>query len=179
MRRLALGAVILAALLTGVAVGYVVKTPRATRTMALWGVPVVPAVKGYVEGQQIRFIHTEASDPEVAQLLTRMMNSPVLVMPSLAEVPESALAAVYVFTNGVKGEGPFDFQPDVFDHPPDSPGYRPLRAVHLVRWNDPRQARLLTSVREVKAAEQAGEITAERSGVVVNMPFITWPGGSR
>jgi hypothetical protein len=82
------------------------------------GVPAVPPVKGYTEGQEIRFLHTEASDPQVAQMLTTMMSSPVLVVPSLALAPASILAAVYVFTNGVRGDGPFGFQPDVFDRPP-------------------------------------------------------------
>ncbi|MBI4504588.1 MAG: hypothetical protein HY691_03560 [Chloroflexi bacterium] len=141
--------------------------------------PVVPPVKGYTEGQEIRFIHTEASDRNVAQMLTDMMRSPVLVVPSLAEAPASMLASVYVFTNGVKGDGPFGFQPDVFDRAPGDPGYSPLRAVHLVTWKDERAARELRSVAEVRAAEARGEITLERPGAVVNMPFLTWPGGQR
>jgi hypothetical protein len=108
-----------------------------------------------------------------------MMRSPVLVVPALAQAPEALLANVYVFKNGVRGEGPFKFQPDVFDHPPQSQGYRPLRAVHLVTWKNERSARVLTSEAEVRAAEKAGEITIERPGVVVNMPLVTWPGGRR
>jgi hypothetical protein len=34
-----------------------------------------------------------------------MMKSPVLVVPELAQVPEAALANVYVFTNGVQPRG--------------------------------------------------------------------------
>jgi hypothetical protein len=157
----------LAVLATGFAAGYFVN-------------PVgVPPVFGYAEGQSIRFIHTEASDAQVAELLTEMMNSPVLVVPSLAETPAPMLAEVYVFTNGVRGEGPFKFQPDVFPDPPGTAGYRPLRAVNLVAWTDARRARLLTSAAEVRAARAAGEVTIERPGVVVNMPLLTWPGGRR
>jgi hypothetical protein len=54
---------------------------------------------------------TEASDPKVAKLLTNMMGSPVLTVPSLANASESMLANVYVFKNGVKGKRPFGFQP--------------------------------------------------------------------
>jgi hypothetical protein len=90
------------------------------------------------------------------------------------------LANVYVFTNGVKkGEGPFKFQADVFDRPPGTEGYSPLRAVNLVTWKDERRARELLSAAEVKAAEAAGEIDIERPGAVVNMPLLTWPGGRR
>lgn len=55
----------------------------------------------------------------------------------------------------------------------------PLRVVHLVRWKHPEFARDLRSVGEVRAAEAKGEVTIERTGVVVNMPMLTWPGGRR
>lgn len=146
------------------------------------GGPVIPSVAGYADGERILFIHTEASDRAVADTLTSMMRSPVLLVPALAQVPASALANVYVFANGVRprGErGPFGYQPDVFDSPPESEGYRPLRAVSVATWAEPEQARVLRSASEVLDAEARGEITIERTRAVVNMPFLTWPGGER
>lgn len=140
---------------------------------------VVPPVDGYLEGKRILFIHTEASDPQVAALLTRMKGSPVLVVPSLANAPQDMLAKVYVFKNGVSGDGPFDFQADVFDRPPGASGYSPLRALHFVTWKDERTARLLTSAAEVEQAASRGEIAVERTNVVINMPLLTWPSGRR
>ena len=140
---------------------------------------VVPPVDGYTEGQKIRFIHTEASESEVAALLTKMMGSPVIIVPELARVPKEALANVYVFKNGVKGNGPFEFQADVFDNPPGTSGYRPLRALNLVTWKNESAARLLTSAAEVQKTAAAGEISIEQPGVVINMPLLTWPGGHR
>ena len=139
----------------------------------------LPAGMAYAEGKEIYFVHTEASDPGVAEALTKMMNSPVILVPSLANVPAESLANVYVFQNGVAGKGPFGFQPDVFDNPPGADGYTPLRSIHLVNWADPAQARLLTSAAEVLEAEKAGEITITVPGVVVNMPFVVWDGGQR
>ncbi len=159
-------AVIVASLFTGYAVAYALK-------------PAVPSVKAYLDGREILFQHTEVSDPKVAEVLTDMMKSPVLVVPALAQAPATMLANVYVFTNGVRGGGPFKFQPDVFDNPPGSEGYRPLRAIHLVKWKSERAARVLKSADEVKAVERAGEIVIERPGVVANMPLVTWPGGGR
>jgi hypothetical protein len=155
------------------------KPARGMGGMVASEAPVVPPVKGFAEGQEILFLHTEASDPQVADMLTRMMGSPVLVVPSLAQAPEAMLATVYVFRNGVTGEGPFGFQPDVFDNPPGTDGYRPLRAVHLVTWKNEPAARLLKSAAEVRDAEARGELTIERPGAVVNMPLLTWPGGQR
>ncbi len=146
---------------------------------AMGEAPAVPAGLAYAEGQEIRFIHTEVSDADIAQLLSDMMDSPVLVVPALAEIPEAATAPVYVFTNGPEGMGPLGFQPDVFPSPPGAEGYTPLRAIHLVTWVDESQARELKAAAEVLEAEQKGELKIEQPGVVVNMPFITWPGGER
>ena len=139
----------------------------------------LPAGKAYAEGKEIYFVHTEASDPDVSEKLTNMMESPVMHVPSLASVPAEALANVYVFTNGVEGSGPFGFQPDVFDNPPGTEGYTPLRRLNVTSWADGATARELTSVADVLAAEAAGELTIEQPGVVINMPFVVWDGGKR
>ncbi|MGH2361137.1 MAG: DUF7482 domain-containing protein [bacterium] len=138
-----------------------------------------PAVKGFYKGQQVQFIHTEASDPKVAAMLTRMMGPKVLVVPSLKEIPSRLLADVYVFTNGVKGEGPFGFQADVFDTAPGDAGYTPLRRVNLVSWKDSITARILRAAEDVQSASARGEVRVVRPQVVVNMPFLSWPGGQR
>jgi len=167
MRKWVIVAALLAVAFSGVAVGYFLNPAG------------IPPVRAYTEGKEIRFIHTETSDPKVAELLTNMMGSPVLVVPSLAKIPEELLAAVYVFKNGVRGKGPFGFQPDVFEKPPVTDGYSPLRSVVLLTWKNEEAARELRSAAEVQEALGKDELTAERPGVVVNMPFLTWPGGRR
>ena len=167
MRKWVIAAVLLLIAFGGVAVGYYLNPAG------------IPPVQAYTEGKEIKFIHTEASDPKVAELLTEMMRSPVLVVPSLAQAPKEMLADVYVFKNGVKGDGPFGFQPDVFDNPPGTDGYRPLRSVKIVTWKNEKAARELRSAAEVKEAANRGDVTIEKSGVVVNMPLLTWPGGRR
>lgn len=145
--------------------------------------PRFPPVHGYADGEEIHFIHSETSDEQLAQVLMQMMGgSPVLVVSALAEVPVSALATVYAFTNGVLPEdamGPLGFQPDVFDHPPGSGSYSPLRAVKLVTWQEDATPRVLTSSAEVEAAAEQGDVIIEETGIVVNMPFLTWPDGQR
>lgn len=147
--------------------------------MASMSGPTLPRVRGFAEGEPILFVHTEASDAAVAQMLTDMMGSPVLHVPALAQAPAAVVSSVYVFTNGIKGTGPLGFQPDVFDNPPGTDGYRPLRALVKVTWKNEASARELRSAGDLIAAEAMGEITFERPGVVINMPMVTWPGGHR
>ncbi len=140
---------------------------------------LAPLVKGYYDGDELFFIHTEASDRQVASMLTEMMGPQVVLAPRLAETPASLRAEVYVFQNGVEGMGPFGYQPDVFSSVPGTEGYSPLRAIHLVNWNADAVPRELRSVEEVQEAASRGEITINESGVVVNMPVLVWPGGHR
>lgn len=140
----------------------------------------LPPVQGFYDGQEVFFVHPEASDPDVAGMLTEMMGgSPVLIVPSLAETPDEVLGDVYVFSNGIRGDGPMGFQPDVFDSAPGDDRYTPLRRVVLVSWADESRARELRSAGEIAAVADTGEITMEETDVVVNMPLLTWPGGER
>jgi hypothetical protein len=139
----------------------------------------LPAGKAYADGKEIYFVHTEASDPGVAEKLTNMMKSPVVYVPSLANVPDESLANVYVFTNGIEGSGPLGFQADIFDNPPSTDGYSPLRRLNVITWADGASSRELKSVAEVLDAQTAGELTIEQPGVVINMPFVVWDGGKR
>lgn len=140
----------------------------------------LPPVAGLYDGEQVFFVHPEVSGPDVAEVLTGMMGgSPVLVVPELADVSTSARDEVYVFANGIEGAGPLGFQPDVLPSAPGDDAYRPLRTVVLVTWVDEGRARMLSSADEITAAADAGDVLLETTDVVVNMPFLTWPGGQR
>jgi hypothetical protein len=139
----------------------------------------IPVGKAYANGETIYFTHTETSDKDVADLLTKMMKSPVLYVPALAQAPDALLATVYVFKNGIAGSGPLKYQADVFENTPDDAGYSPLRRILFVTWKNESQAKELKSTTEIQGLATQGTVTLEKSGVVVNMPFITWKGGKR
>lgn len=173
-------AIVVAALVIGVG-SYVVYGRNTTAVSMNNSGDSPPPVAGYEAGHQIRFIHTEASDARTAALLTRMMRSPVILVPALAGVPPSALGTVYVFANGVKTSphGPLGYQPDVFDSVPGDPAYTPLRSVVVVTWQPTAAARVLRSVEDISAAQAGGELSLQRPGAVVNTPIVRWPAGHR
>lgn len=140
---------------------------------------LAPLALAYYEGGEVYFIHPEASDEGVAAILTDMMGTDVITVPNLAAIPEELLGNVYVFTNGIEAMGPLGYQPDVFDSVPGDETYTPLRAIHLVTWQENVEARELTSVDEILAAVADGEVIVEQPGVVVNMPILVWPDGTR
>lgn len=183
MRYTAMGAVAAAVLFTTYVIFYAITAPVQQMSAQMPGGSMdqnpTPPVKGFYQGKEVLFIHTEASDPQVAGMLTRMMGPKVLTVPSLGKIPGHLLGGVYVFTNGVKGGGPFGFQADVFDSVPGDPGYTPLRAITLVTWQKGAAPGVLGSVAEIQTAASRSEVALRRPGVVVNMPMLVWPGGRR
>jgi hypothetical protein len=139
----------------------------------------IPVDQGYADGSEVYFTHTEVSDATLAEKMGAGMESPVLYVPTLAHVTDHALANVYVFTNGVKGASMSGLQPSVFDNPPGTEGYSPLRRLNVVTWVDETKARELKSAAEVLQAADAEELSINQPGVVINMPFIVWYGGQR
>jgi hypothetical protein len=142
-------------------------------------IPVdIPLIMGYADGNEVFYITTEASDEGVANHLTDLTGFRVVYTPAIANTPKTALANIYEFTNGIEGIGPAGFQPNVADSQPGDPEYSPAWAVQHVAWTDGSTPRELTSEDEILAARDAGEVTIEETGVVVNCPFIQWKGGN-
>jgi len=137
----------------------------------------IPLVMGYADGNKVFYITTEASHKEVADHLTDLLGFSVTYTPAIKNTPKDALANIYEFTNGVQGPGPAEFQPNVADSQPGDPEYSPAWSVQHVTWTDESTARELTSEDEILAAQKAGELTIEATGVVVNCPFIQWKDG--
>lgn len=133
----------------------------------------------YLDGERIQVLHTETSDSVLADTLSKMMNSPVIHVPSLAQASAAMLANLYIFANGKTGLGTRGFQPDVLDNPPRSAGYSPLRAVWLVTWLEPTASRELTSAAQIVAAQRDGRVRVEKTGIVINTPLLSWPKGKR
>ncbi len=192
MRTRLITGVVLASVLFLVACGSDDASPTATSTTSTAVAddvaaenPGLPAVLGYFDGREILFAHPETSDADIAATLEGMMgSSPVIHVPALADVAPSALATVYVFTNGVIPEGtdamgPLGFQPDVFDSAPGDPSYLPLRRLVTVTWSDTENAITLTDAASIVSAEADGQLKLETTDVVINMPFLRWPGGQR
>jgi len=139
----------------------------------------MPLIDGYYNGEMVYFIHTEVSDKDISEMLTMMVNFPTLYVPELKNISPDDLAIVYIFTNGIPGSGPygggpFFFQIDIFDAVPGQEGYSQFRSPHLVTWSENSSPRLLTSVEELLEAEANGEVTIEKTDLVVNAPMIVW-----
>jgi hypothetical protein len=138
----------------------------------------IPLTRGFADGNEVFYISTEASDEGLSSHLTNITGFRVVYTPALANTPASALANIYAFSNGIEGEGPLGFQPNVADSQPGDPEYSPLWRMNMVEWQDGVTPRELTSEGEILAAQQSGEVAITVTEMVVNCPFVQWEGGS-
>jgi hypothetical protein len=142
-------------------------------------VPVtLPLTRGYVNGFEVFYISTEASDKGLADHLTNFTHSRVSFAPALKNAPPQSLANIYVFRNGIKGSGPLGFQPNVADSQPGDPGYSPLWRINDVEWKQGVSHIELKSETDILSAQKNGELTISSSDAIVNCPFVYWHGGS-
>jgi hypothetical protein len=138
----------------------------------------LPLTQGYVGGNKVFYISTEASDKDLAAHLTNVTGTRVAFAPSLAKTPAGALANIYAFTNGIEGPGPIGFQPNVADSQPGDAKYSPLWRINMVEWQNGTTPKELKSEAEILAASQKGDVKVMPSELVVNCPFVQWEGGS-
>lgn len=78
----------------------------------------------------------------------------------------NTLAPIWAVTNGVKA------QHNIVDTVPGKPDYSPLWQVNKVTWKSGISPRLLRSAADVRQAEQAGDVTIEKTTTVVNCPVL-------
>jgi hypothetical protein len=138
----------------------------------------IPLMKGYENGNEIFFIGTDVSDESIASMMTNLTGFKVNFAPLLAQTPQDVQGQVYIFENGVEGEGPLGFQLPITNGKPGDEGYSPLQQVNLVRWTNQSAATELTSVDEIMEHESMGHITINQTGTITNHPVVQWNGGS-
>jgi hypothetical protein len=121
--------------------------------------------EGWVDGQPVQFIRTDASDQAFAS------QEGLVFVPLLAaaKTKEGAVGRLFLFEGGAEGQLP------VLSTAPGDEDFTPL--LHVVQVALAADAELLDSAEAVDAAVAAGTATATETGVIVNYPTVKWAGG--
>lgn len=157
-----------------------IMTGEAERVMPLARahVPaVLPMHSGIHEGGELLYIITDSSDAEYAEQISGVQGWNVTHAPPLAELPAERLGDIYMFRNGVAGDGLYGFQGEVFGDVPGGDGYSSLVAVTEVEWKRGQRAVLLESEAAILEAKEGERIMFDRQDVIINAPQIVWPEG--
>jgi hypothetical protein len=119
------------------------------------------------DGSTIYYIATDASVKKVADDLgVTFVNKTGLTVVS------GSSSDLYVFTNGIKGNGPMGYQASIASTNAGDEAYSPLWRIQTVTWKDPMQAEFLNLLKEITENAKQGHLKTEIAGVVVNCPFV-------
>ena len=137
---------------------------------------VIPLVKGLYDGKDILFITTEASDKSIKDLIGNYSGFPVNYEPNLTKSQD--IGNIWIFKNGVKGQGFLGYQASVVDSIPGDPGYTPLWRVNMVEWKTGNgiTPTILGSDDAIAAAASKNQIIITPTKVVLNEPILQWGG---
>jgi hypothetical protein len=137
----------------------------------------IPMHVGFFGKESIHYIVTDSSNQTMAEKISDKQGSSIRFTPKLRWAPASSYDTLYVFTNGVKGDGIYGFQGEVFTSTPSQREYSSLQSVSLVSWKTGQKAQVLYSAEEVQKEQRAGRIEIKDGNTILNAPQIAWPGG--
>jgi hypothetical protein len=116
--------------------------------------------RGVVDGDDVWFIRTDASNEEFAR------REKLVLTPKLERLGGAGLAGELFLVDG---------GPAVLSSRPGRDDYTPAWRVRRARWR--RGPRRLSSVAELRSAAGRGELTVQDTSAVMNAALVKWPGG--
>lgn len=138
----------------------------------------LPMHAGFFGRDSVYYIITDSSNKTLAEKIAEKQGTAVQFAPKLRWAPTASQDSIYTFTNGIKGDGIYGFQGEVFASTPAQPEkYSPLRTISLVSWKGGQNPQILDSADAVLKAEKESRIKITRTNVTINAPQISWPGG--
>lgn len=142
-------------------------------------IPVtIPMKVGFFGKDSVYYILTDSSNKTLAEKITEKQGWPVQFAPKLRWSPASSQDTIYVFTNGVTGDGIHGFQGEVFSSTPaQTESYSPLRTLVSVSWKEGQNPQILDSAEDILKAEKDSRIKLVSTNVTINAPQVAWPGG--
>jgi hypothetical protein len=138
----------------------------------------IPMHKGIYDGNQVLYIITDSSDEDFAKIISEKQQWNVELASSLGGVPDNTLQKLFIFKNGIKGDGLYGFQNEVISSTPSQESeYTALSSVIEVTWKVGQKEIEFQSAADVIAAEEGGRLEFNETGIVLNTPQIVWPDG--
>jgi hypothetical protein len=136
----------------------------------------IPMHEGLYDGNPIFYIITDSSQKRYAEMLTTKQDWKVEIAPSIKKTSENILQKIFIFTNGVRGDGINKYQKEIFTSTPSQKlQYNSLNSIIEVTWKKGQNAIVLESSEEVINAEKGERVEFNETGVVINAPQIMWP----
>jgi len=138
----------------------------------------IPLHKAFFDGKSVYYIITDTNDKTHAKAISEKQKWKVEIAPPLSKTPKESLSDVYMFLNGIEGNGTRGFQDEIFSSTPaQTEQYSAIRSVTHVTWKDDQEPEVLDSVQKILDAQKENKIELEKTSAIINMPQIVWPDG--
>jgi len=133
----------------------------------------LPLVSGWYDGKVVRYVTTDVSDKKAAaemgaNYVPRLANA---ISQQRQPGQPSAVERIYSFVNFKQG-GVLPSLPSPIGAANANLNYSPLWQVHKVTWLAGKQPHVLKSEEEILAAEETGQVSIEKTSLVVNCPVV-------
>ena len=138
----------------------------------------IPLHEGIVNGKTVYYIITDSSNSLVANTISNKQSWKVQLSPVLAHVPSTSFGNMFVFTNGITGNGTRGYQDDVLSFTSSNKQYSPLSKVVEASWNVGRGPFILNSTQAILDANMTGKIKLTVTDTILNTPQIVWDDGA-
>lgn len=141
-------------------------------------IPVtIPMHSGIYNNSTTYYIITDTNDQNFSQKISEKQNWIVNTSLPLSNLKDSPIGTIYLFTNGLQGNGIYGSQEEIFSKTPQSPTYSPLNKVVEVTWKKGQNPETLHSENEVMKAKEGGRIELKDTDVILDSPQIVWSSG--
>ena len=137
---------------------------------------IIPMHQGIHSGNNILYIITDASDEDYAKTISEKQKWNIQLSQSIKDIPETNSQKIFIFKNGIKGDGIFGFQNEIFSSTPEQSDYTSLASVIEVTWKTGQKEIIFESASDVINAEKSGRLKFNEKNVIVNVPQIKWAG---
>ena len=138
---------------------------------------VIPMHKGIHNENEILYIITDASDKDYVNTISEKQEWNIQLSKSIKDIPETNFQKIFIFKNGIKGDGIFGFQNEIFSNTPEQSDYTALGSIIEVTWKPGQNKITFQSALDVIDAEKSGRIKFNETNVIVNVPQIKWSDG--
>lgn len=157
----------------------VAPTTNYTINLSRAAIPVqIPMHEGLVNGKTVYYVITDSSNNLVANTISERQNWKVQPSPMLAHVPITSFGNIFIFNNGISGNGTRGYQDDVLSYTPSDKQYSPLSKVVEVSWNVGRGPFVLNSTKAILDANMTGKVKLTVTDTILNTPAVVWDSGS-
>ena len=137
----------------------------------------IPMHKGIHNGNEVLYIITDASNKDYVNTISEKQEWNIQLSKSIQNIPENNFQKIFIFKNGISGDGIFGFQNEIFSSTPEQLDYTALGSIIEVTWKPGQKEIIFESASDIIAAEKSGRIKFNETNVIVNSPQIKWSDG--